>query len=277
MKVLLLDAYNLIHRARSGFMAGDYPIVFNFFRGVRPIVEKFNPDLVYFVLEGVPEFRNNLSSGNYKSNRVSPGDSFHRQKAAIINAVKSYLPFVTIKHSKFECDDVIASLADYHVKRNDKVTIVSSDSDFIQLLNTSNNITLYHPIKKKNIEKPDYDYVVWKALRGDPTDNIPGIKGCGDKTALKLVKNESLLKEYLSSPEKRDIFEKNVNLIRLVDLTNAFQEMEIHQPVGNMTAIKMMFDDMSFTSMLKEKTWTKYEKTFDNLVNITPLLDKFSV
>lgn len=276
MKVLLLDAYNLIHRARSGYMAGDYPIVFNFFRGVRPIVEKFNPDLVYFALEGVPEFRHKLSEGSYKSNRISPGGNFHRQKAAIINAVKSYFPFVTIKHPKFECDDVIASLADYHSKRNDKVTIVSSDSDFIQLID-NDNVTLYHPIKKKNIEKPDYDYVVWKALRGDATDNIPGIKGCGDKTASKLVKDPELLREYLSSQERRYIFEKNVNLIRLVDLTSSFHEMEIHQTVGNMTAIKMMFNDMSFASMLKEKTWKKYEKTFDNLVNITPLLDKFSV
>jgi len=135
MKVLLLDAYNLIHRARTGFMSGEYPIVFNFFRSVRPIIEKFDPDLVYFVLEGRPEFRQELSGGNYKSNRVSLDDSFHRQKATIINAIKSYFPFVTIRHPKFECDDVIASLAAYHARKDDKVTVVSSDSDFIQLLN----------------------------------------------------------------------------------------------------------------------------------------------
>ena len=52
--------------------------------------------------------------------------------------------------------------------------------------------------------------------------------------------------------------------------------MEIHQPVGNMTAVKMMFDDMGFVSVVKEKTWQKYEKTFENLVNLTPLLDKFA-
>ena len=57
MKVLFLDAYNLIYRAKSGFTKGDYYVVYNFFRGLRPLVEKFSPDKVYFVLEGAPQFR----------------------------------------------------------------------------------------------------------------------------------------------------------------------------------------------------------------------------
>ena len=53
-KVLLLDVYNLIHRARTGFTSGDHAIVYNFFRGLRPIIALHDPDDVYFVLEGVP-------------------------------------------------------------------------------------------------------------------------------------------------------------------------------------------------------------------------------
>jgi len=93
MKVLFLDAYNLIHRARSGFTRGEYPVVFNFFRGVRPLVEKFSPDKVYFVLEGNPKFRNDLLDGEYKAGRVNPGNHFHRQKAIIINMVKSLMSY----------------------------------------------------------------------------------------------------------------------------------------------------------------------------------------
>ena len=186
MKVLLLDAYNLIYRARSGFTKGEYSVIYNFFRGVRPLVEKFNPDKVYFVLEGKPNFRNKISNGTYKSNRKSAGEDFHRQKAAIINIVSKYFPFSVVKHPDLECDDTIATLVSLHAKNNDKCTIVSSDSDFIQLLNKF-NIDLYNPVRKKFIEKPEYDYVTWKALRGDNTDNISGIKGVGDKTALKLL------------------------------------------------------------------------------------------
>ncbi|MGI9571987.1 MAG: hypothetical protein ACR2L5_01550, partial [Candidatus Actinomarinaceae bacterium] len=73
MKILLLDAYNLIHRARSGFSSGEYPVIYNFFRGVRPLIEKFSPDIVYFVLEGNPQFRKVLSEGTYKKGRKNPG------------------------------------------------------------------------------------------------------------------------------------------------------------------------------------------------------------
>ena len=57
MKVVLFDGMNLIHRARSGFMKGEDAIVFSFFRSLKPLVEKFQPDKAYFVLEGRPKHR----------------------------------------------------------------------------------------------------------------------------------------------------------------------------------------------------------------------------
>ena len=90
MKVLLLDAYNLIYRARSGYLKGEYPVVYNFFRGVRPLIEKFSPDKVYFVLEGNPQFRKNLNDA-YKANRSNNDRHFHEQKAQIISIVKECL------------------------------------------------------------------------------------------------------------------------------------------------------------------------------------------
>lgn len=60
MKVLLLDAYNLMYRARYGFAKGPHSTIFSFFRSLRPLVEKFNPDKVYFVLEGYPKQRMSL-------------------------------------------------------------------------------------------------------------------------------------------------------------------------------------------------------------------------
>ena len=266
MKILLLDAYNLIHRARSGFTKGEYAIIYNFFRGVRPIVEKFNPDKVYFVLEGNPKFRRQLSEGNYKGNRKSPGDDFHRQKAAIINIVGEIFPFETIRHPDLECDDAIATFAVQHASNGDDVTIVSSDSDFIQLLNIERyDIKIYHPIKKKFIEAPDYDYVTWKALRGDATDNISGIPGVGDKTATKIVNDPLKMKTLLENKEKREIFERNVSLIRLVDFSNDMSKLE--RKIGN-SDFEMLyntFEDMEFHSFIKEKTWNKFVKTFERL------------
>jgi len=266
MKVLFLDAYNLIYRARSGFTQGEYPIIYNFFRGVRPLVEKFSPDKVYFALEGFPKFRKQLTEGNYKGNRKSAGDEFHRQKAAIINIVSELFPFDTVKHPDLECDDTIATLAIQHASKGHEVTIISSDSDFIQLLNIERyDIQIYNPVKKKYFEVPEYDYVTWKALRGDPTDNIPGIPGIGDKTATKLCNDPIKMKALLENKEKREIFERNLNLIRLVDFSNDMSKLESKTGSGDFDMIQQTFEDLGFDSMLKEKTWNKYVKTFEGL------------
>ena len=267
LKVLFLDGYNLIYRAMSGFKSGEYPVIYNFFRGLRPIIEAHGADKVYFVLEGNPEFRKTLSEGNYKSNRKSQGESFHKQKATIINIVKTCMPFVSVRHPELECDDVIATLASKHYSNGDECVIVSSDSDFIQLLNIfGDKVRLYHPIKKAFIEKPDYDYVTWKALRGDKTDNIEGIKGVGDKTALKLVKDVQLLKDFLENETNRSIFERNINLIRLVDFSNDMSKLEVNTPTPDFDNLKNIFSNLEFSSMIKEKTWDKYVATFRRLL-----------
>lgn len=265
MKVLFLDAYNLIYRSLSGFKSGENYVVYNFFRSVRPLIEKHNPDKVYFVLEGDPRFRNELADGSYKGNRKSQGQSFHRQKAAIINIVKTCMPFSTARHPDLECDDTIATLSVKHAKQGDTCVIVSSDSDFIQLLNLNLPIEIYHPIKKIFIETPDYDYVMWKALRGDATDNIPGIPGVGDKTAHKLMNDSNKLSSMLSISENRVIFERNLNLIRLVDFSNDMSAMELSSGNKDFDGLKKIFEEFEFNSMLKEKTWEKYVNTFKRL------------
>ena len=265
MKVLFLDAYNLIYRSKSGFTKGDYYVVYNFFRGLRPLVEKFSPDKVYFVLEGAPQFRKDLSE-EYKSNRKNNDQNFHNQKAQIISIIRECFPFTSVKHPNLECDDTIATLVKVHCNSGDECTIISSDSDFYQLLNHYKNCTIYNPVKKSIIETPDYDYVTWKALRGDATDNISGIPGCGDKTADMLVRSPELLIDYLKKePNRQYIFERNVNLIRLVDFSDNLGELEINEGIQNWEELYSLFQEMEFTSMIKEKTWNNYIKTFSNL------------
>ena len=150
--------------------------------------------------------------------------------------------------------------------KGDDVTIISSDSDFTQLLNSfEENFRIYNPVKKSFVEKPDYDYVTWKALRGDPTDNIAGIPGVGDKTAEKLCKNPKLLCERLESKDVREVFENNVNLIRLVDFSNNLDKVEVYVGKFDEVTLKMAFEKMSFTSMTKDSTWKKYCDTFNNI------------
>ena len=127
------------------------------------------------------------------------------------------------------------------------------------------DIKVYYPVKKKFFETPEYDYVTWKALRGDATDNINGIPGIGDKTAEKIVKDPNKMRSLLESKEKREIFERNVNLIRLVDFSNDMSKLESRTGTGDWDMIEQTFEDLGFDSMLKEKTWQKYLKTFERL------------
>ena len=132
-------------------------------------------------------------------------------------------------------------------------------------------VDIYHPIKKTFVEKPNYTYLDWKALRGDVSDNIPGIKGVGDKTATKLINNPDLLSETLSNPEKREIFERNKSLIAFhwfEDLSDDLRNegAEIFYPVPSMKNVMESFDQMGFKTMLTDKYWPKFEGAFHSLL-----------
>jgi DNA polymerase-1 len=102
------------------------------------------------------------------------------------------LPITLISIDKVEADDTISYLAQKFGANNKKVTIVSSDKDFLQIVD--DNIEVYSPIKKKTYQKQDIqeeiglipnNYLIMKALLGDNSDNLTGVKGLGPKTLLK--------------------------------------------------------------------------------------------
>ena len=270
MKVVLFDAMNLIHRSRNSFHKGEHPLTYQFFRSLKPLLEKFHPDLAYFVLEGRPKHRTQTYDG-YKSNRPAQPDSFWRQQGEILQIMQD-LPVIQIRHPDYECDDVIANLAKLHTEAGNDVVIVSGDSDFIQVFDSMDHdrINIYHPIKKVFVEKPEHVYLDWKALRGDVSDNIPGIKGVGDKTATKIINDPVLMKETLADPLKREIFERNKSLIAFhwfEDLTNDLQNegVEIFYPSPSMENVIKTFGQMGFKTMLTEKYWPKFENAFSSL------------
>jgi len=261
MKVLILDGHNLIHRARAGYHNGDHSITYMFFRSLRPIIEKFDPDKVYFVLEGTPKKRIEMDS-DYKANRqIDESDpkwsvmqDFFRQKDECVDLLCKAFPFSIVRHPDFEADDIIAHYARLH--KEDDVVIASGDSDFIQLLTDENpQIRLYHPIKKDFVQPPDYDYLEWKAIRGDATDNIPGIPRHGDKTAEKIMRNPELFEQKLADPEWEEHFLRNLSLIRIDPLTNLeISEIQIVEPALQPDVIKESFFGVGVQLSAERKT-----------------------
>ena len=267
MKVLLLDGYNLMHRARYGFTKGPYNVVYNFFRGIRPLIEKFNPDVTYFALEGNPKYRYEIYP-DYKANRknnltpekLASYEDFKVQRDLICNLITKF-PIHTIKHERYEGDDLIANLT-WGRHSKDQCVVISNDTDFIQLYEQG-NVSIYSPTKKEFLMPTEYNYVFWKALVGDTSDNIKGVSGVGNKTAKKILCNIDLWID--NNPQKAKIFKRNVSLITLADMSDDMNKVIHTKPDTNFEYVKSRFNEMEFNSMTKEKTWNKYVSTFDKL------------
>ena len=261
-KILLLDGYNLIYRARYSFNRGEFGTVFSFFRSLRPLVDRFKPDQAYFVLEGHPVDRIELYK-DYKKNRPQDDDTnFIKQRNIIIDFMKSYLPIQVLRHPQYECDDVIAFLAQSN--ENNEYTIVSTDTDFMQLL-VDENVCIFNPVKKTFMDRPGFDYVKWKALRGDASDNINGIRGVGDKTALKLVNNPENFEKFLREDSHRKAtFDRNVKLIQFEKNINPGL-FEMSGWKSDWINLRKHFQTMEFNSITNDKSWKKYHESFETL------------
>ncbi len=278
-KVLLIDGYNALWRATHTMDFGkkkpeddqavvedkpDYLIIFNFFRNLRPLIELFSPDKCFFVLEGRSEYRYNLYP-EYKANRIIKYGAkkelmtrFNTQKAEIIRLLK-LLPITTILAKAYEADDVIGTLC--QDLKDDEITVLSNDSDFIQLLQKPElkNVRVYNPIKKAFMEAPTYHYVGWKSLAGDTSDNIEGL--VGKKRAETLVSDPEKFTKFLALEEHRANFNRNKLLIELQNVP--FDDLILEEGTANWNALKEEFNRMEFASITNDKSWAKYTSTFN--------------
>lgn len=272
MTILAIDFMNQAHRARSGFQLGPAPVVYNFFRQFKALVDQFKPSRIYIALEGRPVHRYE-AMGDYKANRKVEADDprakelekFFKQKDVIVDLLKNHFPVSVVRHPTSECDDTLANL----IRRSSSAVpwvLVSSDTDFIQLLQEHDNLRIYNPVQKKFVEAPDYPYVMWKALRGDPSDNIPGVPGIGDKTADKLASDPELLAEFITRPDVQPVFTRNYELIQFKEWSpEEVDLMTSSSPAKDWQAVKNVFEGYGFNSMVKDESWHKFTSSFDNL------------
>jgi 5'-3' exonuclease len=271
---LFLDSYNLIHRSRfdwgGGLATGENQVIYNFMKSIRPILEKFSPKKVYFVLDGAPKARLEADS-EYKANRkqenLTPEEeaywaSFHKQKREIIRLAKELLPFTTVYHPDYECDDILAHLAT--TTEGDNV-IISSDTDFIQALDLSPNVRLWNPVSQQFRERLDVDYAKFKALTGDKTDNIPGVKGVGKVGAVKMLKDEVLWDKKMSSKESMDQFNHSYNLVKFADMAPVVSQFHIYNGIFSGEELEMEFEKFGFKSMLVDSYFSRYVEVMDGL------------
>lgn len=276
-KILIIDTMNLLHRARSGFASGEHSIAFNFIRSLRALVEQFDPSRIVMALEGHPQFRHDALP-EYKANRrVEHGSEkaralqdFFRQKDEVLDLVGSKFPVCLVRHPDYEADDTVANIVK-HGSTAIKYVIVSSDTDYTQLVDRP-NVQVFNPVKKSFLEWPsEVDYCVFKALKGDATDNIPGVPGVGEKTAMKLAHKGMSVDKFFDALKKSgidyaSIYERNLKLVAFSNWSDdEMLKMTSTLPTRDWDVVRKTFEDWQFESLLKDKTWDKLVKTFDPL------------
>lgn len=273
-KILCIDGHNFMHRARSGFQLGDYNVIYNFVRNLKALVEQMQPTRIYFTLEGAPK-RQLALLPEYKANRALDQttedgkdkhkslEDFNRQKALIIELLQ-HLPISVVQHPDFEADDVIFNLIN-NSSTAVPWTVVSTDTDFIQLLQQFPHVKLYNPVTKAYVEAPkDYMYVHWKAWRGDPSDNIPGL--VSDKRAVEMLTVPGSAVKELADPAIVEAWRRNNELIRFATWTDEeAMLMTSSSPAKDWDKVRSMFEGWAFQSLVKDTYWSKLLAAFDPL------------
>ena len=279
--------------------------VTGFLRSIAAVIRKHKPTRCVIVFDGKGgSVRRKRMYPNYKANRANKTafnrykefasledeqQSMRRQYGRMIQYLQC-LPITTLAIDNIEADDAIAYIAnEIFTKQENKVTIVSTDRDFLQLVN--NRISVWSPIKKKmytpNIMREEFgidakNYLLYRALTGDKSDNIPGVNGVGLKTMIKrlpiITENRQLsVEEFVeaaTNAEKKykvhEIIESNMDTIQLnyklmqlkdVDIagtTKLLIQEKIREEINPMDVLnfkKMFMADKMYTVIKDLDTW----------------------
>lgn len=244
----------------------------NFVNSVGILVEEYNPENIYVawdkkITRGVVNFRQEAMDGGYKADRPKLLDIENMfAQEALLREVLEAFGVINLFPNTLEADDIIAWLTHTLYGRN---LVVSSDQDMYQLVSDNTDVL----DKQKLITKDSFEdivgvpvdcYVIYKAIKGDASDKIPGLPGFGKVRAARLARNWS--KENVSE-EYRSIVERN---IRLMDLTLGYKlqagevesyqdQLEAANPVKDKMRVLKLCDAHELEKIESNmRRWAKY-------------------
>ncbi|WP_419865121.1 DNA polymerase I [Candidatus Poriferisodalis sp.] len=257
-KLLLLDGNSLTYRAffavpedmatRSGQPTGA---VFGFTSMLINLVRDHRPDAIAVCFDRrEPTFRH-TAAPEYKAHRDETPATLIDQLGLVRQVLES-LSIPAFDCPGFEADDLLATLASQAERRGDDVLIVSGDRDVYQLVHDPKIQVLYNRrgvtdyalydeagIAERTGVTPEL-YVQYAALRGDPSDNLPGVPGVGEKTAAKLLNKYGSVEALLAAAaEQTPKLAENLaahgdNVRRNVDLMTLRSDVPIDATVDDL-------------------------------------------
>ena len=303
--IILIDGHSIAFRAfyalpdslvtKDGFPTN---VIHGFLMMISKIIKDFDPEKLIITWDvSKRTFRTDLYE-DYKGNRKSAPDEFKQQVKVLQKLIEKFnVPQVSLEG--YEADDVLGTLSKSFNENNEEVLIVTGDRDSFQLISDKTNV-LY---TKKGISEVERygetefeekykistsQYIEYLGLKGDSSDNIPGLPGVGEKTAINLLTDyeniENIYKNLENlTPKLKNTFIENKDLLMLSkELATIKRDLDIKLPE---TKIKesiffneevlekaendiMKFELSRFLGERKEKTQTtKTEELNIELIN----------
>ena len=239
--IILIDGFSVAFRAfyalPESLMTSDGTptnLIHGFLSMINKVINEYKSEqmIVTWDLPG-KTFRNDIYK-EYKSNRSPAPDNFKVQIPLLHDLLDSFnIPQVS--EVGYEADDVLGSLAKKYNDKGQEVMIVTGDRDTFQLISKNTKI-LY---TKRGISEIDIvdekfflnkygfktdQYIEYLALKGDPSDNIPGLAGVGEKTATSLLKKYKTIEGIYKNlndltPKIKNSFQENKETVSYTHLT----------------------------------------------------------
>ena len=282
-KLILVDGNNLVFRSYyATAYTGNYMrnskgfptnALYGFINMINKIVEEEKPEYMIVAFDKGKTFRH-VKYKDYKAGRSETPDELKQQ----FPEAKKVLSLMGIKYyeiDNYEADDIIGTFAGICDKLDDFIgTIVSSDKDLLQLISDDIDIKLlkqkdYIRYNKESF-KEEYgidpiNIIDLKALMGDSSDNIPGVKGIGEKTALKLLHDYKTLDGIYENIDniKGSVHDKLVNdkesAYNSYELATIYKEVPMDISMDdlkvqeiNTNELLNWYENMEFYSLIKK-------------------------
>ncbi len=298
-KVVLVDGNNLIFRsyfatAYSGKIMRNSKglptnALYGFVSMINKIISEENPEYMMVAFDIGKNFRKEKYDF-YKEGRSETPDDLKLQMP-IARRILQAMGITYLELAPYEADDIIGTVA-AHAEENPEYysLIVSSDKDLLQLISFETEVKLLKQTGfiRYNEESFKKDYGIepiriidLKALMGDSSDNIPGVKGIGEKTALKLLQDyQSLDGIYANIADiKGKTQEKLINdktnaymsyelatIFKQVPIPVDFEEFRYNGP--NIAELRKIYEELEFHSFLKNMVDVKTTKLDNNFIEV---------
>ena len=256
--------------------------VYGFFKAIFDLLEKIKPDFIAVAFDvGRQTFRVEKYD-EYKANREAMPDTLRCQIGTIVEGLQAFdIPIYT--KEGYEADDVIGTISYIASNNGHKTLILTGDQDSFQLIDKDGCVKVLIPSKGELIE---YDWnkvyeklgvypnqvVDYKGLRGDTSDNIPGIRGIGEKTAQKLLTRypnlEALLADCENIPEnairEKICTQKDVAILSK-DLATIIRDVDINFDIEKASVTLPRIDKVS--AFLRKMQFYSFIKNIDKILS----------